>query len=668
MESILIVDDEKLFRETMADTLSKIGYKIFTAKNGQEALSIVKNNEIQVILLDIILPGLDGRDVLLAIKKFKPDVPVIMVTGHASLESAIESLKGGAYDYLSKPFKRDELIHVVQMAIDKYWSEFDRKRSLRYAQQLGENVQDLATVGKETPLSFMEKSDLVLQKIVDLIAEIIEVEIVSLMLVDEDQNLFIKAARGLSKKIKSETKKKVGEGIAGWVAEKGKPLFIKDVMKDFRFQEARFFDQYKTKSLISVPLKIKGEVIGVLSTNNKISGRSFTEHDFALINTFSNQATLVLENAGLYSDMSWMLEELSALNEMARGLSSSLDPKVILNFIMKKTKEMMQVEACSLILIDKNLNKLVFEIVLGNKGEEVKKCTLDIGKGIAGWVAKEGKPLLINDVTKDDRFSEEVDKYTGFTTKSILCVPLAIRGRILGVIEVINKLDKTDFTEKDSDLLQHISAHASISLNNAELYEKLNHSVQEIIQSNKDLQKANLQLSNKINELHGLRKTSKTLSSATDLGEVLKIILETVTKVFSFSKGIVLLVDIDEEEEVLRQGSCIGEISEKKVKQIELSLTQHGTASIKAVLEGKALNIPDTKDCTLIEEDSFEKEFFQSLAVVPMIVNNQVIGVILVSKDEKQEQISEDEVESLLSFAYQAAAVIQSIRLMEMNK
>ena len=117
---------------------------------------------------------------------------------------------------------------------------------------------------------------------------------------------------------------------------------------------------------------------------------------------------------------------------------STLELKKVLNIIMEKTKQLVKSEAWSLLLVDEKSNELIFEVATGDRTEKVKRFKLSMGEGIAGWVAQSGEPLLVPDVSRDPRFFENVDKSTEFKTKSILCVPLKSRGKILGVIEIIN--------------------------------------------------------------------------------------------------------------------------------------------------------------------------------------------------------------------------------------
>jgi DNA-binding NtrC family response regulator len=116
---MMIVDDEERFLSTMKKLLAKKGYDVVTASSGAEALEIMSVQNIHVVILDVKMPGMDGNETLREIKKRFPLTEVIMLTGHATMESAVEGLKSGAMDYLMKPADLDEIIKKAEGAFEK---------------------------------------------------------------------------------------------------------------------------------------------------------------------------------------------------------------------------------------------------------------------------------------------------------------------------------------------------------------------------------------------------------------------------------------------------------------------------------------------------------------------------------------------------------------------
>jgi DNA-binding NtrC family response regulator len=120
--AVLLVDDEAAFVETMAKRLTKRGLKVYSALSGKEALDRLADggpSKVDVVILDVKMPGMDGLETLAAIKQHHYNIEVLMLTGHATVENAIEGMKGGAFDYLMKPCDLDQLLAKVAQAVEK---------------------------------------------------------------------------------------------------------------------------------------------------------------------------------------------------------------------------------------------------------------------------------------------------------------------------------------------------------------------------------------------------------------------------------------------------------------------------------------------------------------------------------------------------------------------
>ena len=140
---------------------------------------------------------------------------------------------------------------------------------------------------------------------------------------------------------------------------------------------------------------------------------------------------------------------------------------------MEAATQLMKAEVGSLLLIDEEKQQLYFEVALGDKEEAVKTITLGMGEGIAGWVAKNGRPLIVNTPEKDPRFYKGADERTEFKTRNIMCVPVKVRDRVIGVLEAINKKRGEKFDREDLFLFVSLADQVAIALDNARLYEEL---------------------------------------------------------------------------------------------------------------------------------------------------------------------------------------------------
>lgn len=128
---LLLVDDEDRFLTTTQKLLTKKGLEVFTASNGKDALDMLNNKTIHVVILDVKMPGMDGNTVLKKIKEIHPLVEVIMLTGHGTIESAVEGLKNGAADYLVKPADIEELAAKAEESFEKRKKQEEKIRMAR---------------------------------------------------------------------------------------------------------------------------------------------------------------------------------------------------------------------------------------------------------------------------------------------------------------------------------------------------------------------------------------------------------------------------------------------------------------------------------------------------------------------------------------------------------
>lgn len=174
-----------------------------------------------------------------------------------------------------------------------------------------------------------------------------------------------------------------------------------------------------------------------------------------------------------YNDFERIKRQTTIFNEIGKTLTSSLTINEVLEKIFYKVVEFFSPENWSLLLVDEEKNELYFEIVVGEAAEKIRDIRLKIGEGVAGWVAQHGRPLFVPSVQDEPRFSTKVDNISKFSTESIICIPLKIRNKVLGVIELINKKDITPLHQYDIVVLNTVAEYAAIALENARNYEQV---------------------------------------------------------------------------------------------------------------------------------------------------------------------------------------------------
>jgi len=209
-----------------------------------------------------------------------------------------------------------------------------------------------------------------------------------------------------------------------------------------------------------------------------------------------------------------MKPEFSVVAKIIRAINSpkkSIDE--ILHIIMMNISEIIQAEAWTLFLVDENTKELIFYDVFGEKKDELTGLRIPMNKGIVGWVVKNKKPVLVADVRKDNRFFSDIDKKSKFTTKSILAIPMISKGKLLGVIEVINKKGSTVFTKDDLRIVKTYVDQAALALENASLLKRLNQ---------------------KINYLTLLSQINRNITSFLEIEKLLKKSAEVLKNSFNY--------------------------------------------------------------------------------------------------------------------------------------
>ncbi|MCX8070568.1 MAG: GAF domain-containing protein [Thermodesulfovibrionales bacterium] len=166
------------------------------------------------------------------------------------------------------------------------------------------------------------------------------------------------------------------------------------------------------------------------------------------------------------------IEKLNSLIVISGLINSSLDISEIRRRAIESALKLLKAEAGSILFVDNQTGELFFDTAIGEKGEDVKRVRLKKGQGIAGWVVENRKSQIVNDVQSDKRFFKEADDKSGFKTRNMICVPLITKHKILGVFQVINKIEG-DFLIEDLEMLTALSNQVAIAVENAQLYDEL---------------------------------------------------------------------------------------------------------------------------------------------------------------------------------------------------
>ncbi len=226
----------------------------------------------------------------------------------------------------------------------------------------------------------------------------------------------------------------------------------------------------QVQSELAIPLMTHNGLIGVLDLQSKQS-HTFSPDDVTLVQTVSDQLAVAIETANLFKAQDQRLAELAAFNQIGLAIADPSNPDQTLRNVLTRIQALYQVEGTSLMLLEGDT--LRFKVAVGIPQAAIQPFSLKVGEGFAGWVAQHKQALRIDDVANDPRHYKMVDQQLHFKTRKLLAVPVQIQGRVLGVIEVMNRLDGKNFTQDDEVILSFIASATAITIENAKLLAKV---------------------------------------------------------------------------------------------------------------------------------------------------------------------------------------------------
>lgn len=307
---ILVVDDEQVIREILGEFLTMEGFEVQTAEDGERALSELSRQRYDLVLADLKMPKMGGLELLAAIRKFQPHVVTVIMTGFGTVETAIDAMKRGAYDYILKPFKVDEVIHTLRRGLERRKLEGENIR-LREALSLYKVSEAIAN-----SLSL----DQVVQTVTDAALDEVDSDVVVIVLADGEGG-FLERGRRIHPDFEARTRGgSYGlldvSALAAWFAEE-KPLL------EHGSRALRFFSEVPSaetlESMMVTRLHMRDRTLGYLASLSFTPGKKFDEGQRKLLHMVTSRATAAIENARLYEDLQ------ATFRQTIRGLASAID-------------------------------------------------------------------------------------------------------------------------------------------------------------------------------------------------------------------------------------------------------------------------------------------------------------------------------------------------------
>jgi signal transduction histidine kinase len=241
-------------------------------------------------------------------------------------------------------------------------------------------------------------------------------------------------------------------------------------------------------TLVNIPLLRNTLVVGALSLVLS-PGQTLTEEARRLLPQIARGIGQI---GALIADLEQAqrrLNQMGVFYQVGQALVTTFDINRLLSDTMQLAANVIDAGASSIMLIDEQGKELVFEVSHGSRSQMLRQQRIPLDEGIAGWVARHGHPVIANNARTDPRFSHRVDVRTGFLTQSIAAVPLRIKGRIIGVLEVLNKYSGNGFDPEDIQLMSSIAAQAAIAIENARLYQQVRQERDQIIRAQENVRR-----------------------------------------------------------------------------------------------------------------------------------------------------------------------------------
>jgi len=279
--TILVADDEPGICEMLVWELTDRGFEVVAARDGVSAAAALRATEFDIVLSDVRMPGLDCLSVIQASKRMAPETEVVIATRPSDIQDALACVRGGAFDYVEKPFDLNDLVTTLRRALER--------RQLRASTALYEASRAIldATEPQRLP-----------ETIVKVAMKVMNADDVSLMLLGPDDRLYVAYSHGLPMNVLYDVRQAMGERVAGWAAHNREPVLITEGLEqDIRFKDIPSFG--RVKSSIVYPITAGDRLVGVLNVNRVAEARPFRKLDLDKAAVLASQILLALENARL---------------------------------------------------------------------------------------------------------------------------------------------------------------------------------------------------------------------------------------------------------------------------------------------------------------------------------------------------------------------------------
>ena len=311
-------------------------------------------------------------------------------------------------------------------------------------------------------------------------------------------------------------------GLGQEVIRKGRQILTQDYLRECQARNVTpaFQDVY---AWMGVPLNAGAETIGSLGIGSRDASVTYSRAQLDLLQAIADQTAGAIVKSRLLQETQQRAYQLSTLNELTRQLTSTLELEPLLQNILENSVSILNSEAGSLFLVDEQTDDLIFKVTVGPPtSAELIGQRIPAGNGIVGRAALERKPVVENQAQTSPEHFPAPDQQTGFTSKSLLAVPLLFKDRVIGVIEVINRKDGLPFVEDDKTLLSAFAGQAAVGIENARLFTLTDQ-----------------ELATRVEELSVMQRIDRELNASLEISRAMRITLEWAMRQSKADAGLI---------------------------------------------------------------------------------------------------------------------------------
>jgi CheY-like chemotaxis protein len=486
MADILIVDDESEYREKLKEIIGESEHRITEAASGTEALEMIGNANFDVMLLDIIMPGLHGLDVLEKVSSISPEMPVLIVGSKKEKLLIKRALDAGAKGCIRKPFEDDKVREVFSAAVADFVKEREKKKTLERIASIAKSACKFEEVTSSAGDQPLWENKTALSNSIEMIAKYLAVEKVSLTQIDLDkESIQLIVGSGFEVTEDKQQEQPMGKGPASVVARDGKPLLVTNISEDERFSDLQRAGRYDDSSFVVAPIVAEGKVVGVISANDKKSKKPFHEQDLLLLTIFAGQMGQMLEKSKLVQHLQLENLRMRLTSKLTTILVNEVEPEQVFVKTVALARETLNCSAAYLMVQPEDGGDFEFVAGADALGSLEANFKATNGKGLTGMVIQTGETISVPGAAEDEMFVPEIDGQVMEKPNTFVASPLKLKNQVLGVIVCLNKSSANCFSDNDESALHTIALGTSVALKNAWLHHNVVKMIDQVADSEK---------------------------------------------------------------------------------------------------------------------------------------------------------------------------------------